>query len=1118
MDNIYIITINPSPKIKTILDFILDEDSPAFQYSSNPSSFLEIKDDQGITNRQNVEKTYRSRFEKNLIGTTVDKLIVKQGTKIALESNKINESGLLTEGLEVVSYDTNAFKARALAELETLESYKTAVNFTPTLTNKQQGIAVDEYPDFTVWIWCRSLANASNNFEGTIINVTPFVKAVKTNVGMNGGNFQLTLAPLVCEKNAAGHWSIKKSTLKFYRNTANNLSLQQQGYVADDQFYQEFRGDIIRNNFLFHTLLNSNDLVFIRFETLQLESQQRSQEAVNNSLFISKSQLVNRVYDMIGLIDNNSNPISFVDEGVDASVSIVGRDLSKLFIEDGSYFFSLELSQGMLGGPGSANSKSGYLTQRLTSNNALSYLNLYFNTTVDKVFKFVINQLSNIKVVPNDLFLAYGQKRNTRYNQEDNGVLETNSQIQKFQQLAINAISELRILNGLNDTFSSNETKINLEIFNYKKAFLKALRTNKVRQVVDNKTIGWDSFLYIDENNNQNVEANTFPIYFNDHLYNVYQTESVDTIDQARVIIESIDSIIDIEESKYTSSRTTTQEIAPGIWQIIKLAIDKTVLNRRIVDSSLSSASGSLMNYFRKVCQYPFVEYFGDTYGDTYNLIVRKPLIDRAAIISALQAQVETEDLIETIVEDDQQIIKITNTRVNPAVINVNAESVLGEELGFDDNEAYTWYHLQPQAVFQGNANQFSLSYLPAIFLNEYAEIWGSKPLQISHNYLPFIDKDADQKTISIIEQQAIEDMRFLIESHAYLPFVRKGSIKIVRDRRHKVGNLFRYTPTGEIFHIDHVENSWSIGDTGPIATTTLQVSRGMIEQLIYGVPLVDPSTNQVMNYISYFNIVDTEPNLQYNTLTQYVTEKIYKGQETLSKTLTTTLNDISSNVNSTVIQSSGNQNTHLLNKYQPTVRGRFIQLINTINQHGYKVIITSTKRTSEEQKALWLKSQNNTVLKAARPGHSLHERGLSIDLNLVSSSGTIITSRSTTVTINRNVWLSTGVPQLAKVLGFKWGGDSFTFNYDPVHFEIEALSEKPETFTQSIYEEFQKAVPTQQLDITKVFSNVKVNKQIFDFFLRKDQFSPEFQKSNNNLMVKTDKGVDAVLQEVIIK
>lgn len=241
-----------------------------------------------------------------------------------------------------------------------------------------------------------------------------------------------------------------------------------------------------------------------------------------------------------------------------------------------------------------------------------------------------------------------------------------------------------------------------------------------------------------------------------------------------------------------------------GIWKSIVLSIDPEVSDRRIVDTSIATTSGSLLNFVNKVCQEPFVEFFSDTYGDKFYFIVRKPPTDYESYLSLVEMSVKIEP-----------------------------EDVFNVDLTFDDSEAYSWYRLTPQGAFLGNGSQFALAYIPAIFFPEYAEIWGSKPLDIVTNYInfsPILEKEKSQnKRVDYLENQAFEDLRYVIESNAYKPFTRKGQIVLNGDRRLKKGQAIRLSQTGEVFHVVSVTQTSSISEAGIERQTLVEVERGMI-------------------------------------------------------------------------------------------------------------------------------------------------------------------------------------------------------------------------------------------------------------------------------------------------
>lgn len=251
---------------------------------------------------------------------------------------------------------------------------------------------------------------------------------------------------------------------------------------------------------------------------------------------------------------------------------------------------------------------------------------------------------------------------------------------------------------------------------------------------------------------------------------------------------------------------------AKGIWKIINLVIDENIREKRIVDSSLAVGGGSLLNYVNKVCQRPFVEFYGDTYLNKYFFVARKPPFDQAGFESNI-------------------------------VIDIDEHHVYSETLQMDDSEIYSWYRIIPQGNFLGESENISLFSLPIKFFKEYADLWGSKPYEIVSNYINY-DGIKDKKiSTEYLTQQSIQDLSYLIESNALLPFTRKGMITIKGDRRIKRGMNIRYTPTGELFYVQSVSNSASFEENSNDRITTLSVTRGIVEK----------------HKNLYFNIINTD-------------------------------------------------------------------------------------------------------------------------------------------------------------------------------------------------------------------------------------------------------------------
>lgn len=865
MNDVYEIT-HSSFELKTVGDFIFAPGSPASRYINKEEEFLSIRNKEGKTNREAIISRFKSKRKLEEINKLSPKDIpIKVGTKLAIPVSKIDRIGLLTDGIQVVDNNVPAFKARALAELESKENYN-PVRKLQSVGSVISGETIEIYPEITVWIWCRALSNTELSDEvdfnkGEIFNITPFVNKLTTSNAKGGGNFSLSLSPLMCEfDQEKDKWTVKKASYTEYRKDSKNTTQQGDGYYAHSSIVYEKDNILRRSQFLFHNIISPNDLVFIRFETLDLEKEQRI--ADNEDFVIHKSQIPGRIYDMIGLVDSNSQSVDGVHG--DVNINIEGRDLSKLFIDDGTYFYALEMAQGQLNFAGGSAQENEYM-QRVFMDSSLQYFNLYFNNSIENTFKFVIQQLSSIKIVPDDLFEYYGDRRNTRWSNlitKKERSAEINKQLQDLKHKGEEVIRNIREEKQITLSSSLMEERKIEEVWRNCLHFFKSERDRE-----DEGKGEEQEYLYTSKRGIEKLIKGDLPLFAHDEL----KAKKIGELDQS--LTTALSSYIQIDKTHPDFDEKTSIGPAKGIWQIIKLVIDQSVTERRVVDSSASSANGSLINFLRKVCQEPFVEFYTDTYGDMFHLIVRKPPINREGLISMLDGDVKVESQ-----EGEVETYRST-------IIDIEAKDVLQEQLSYNEQDVYSWYHLNPQSNFLGQGNTYSLAYLPAIFFKEYAEIWGSRPLNMTHNYMPKLPLNSNDSVLDVSEEQAFKDLAFLVESYVYMPFTRKGTITLNGDRRLKIGNICRYKPTGEIFFIDGVQQSFSVQENTIDRTTTIEVSRGMVEDLITGVSTIVKKTGDIGKDISYFKILeDTEPQIIKKTVIDKIKERVRVGTKKVKK------------------------------------------------------------------------------------------------------------------------------------------------------------------------------------------------------------------------------------------
>jgi hypothetical protein len=291
------------------------------------------------------------------------------------------------------------------------------------------------------------------------------------------------------------------------------------------------------------------------------------------------------------------------------------------------------------------------------------------------------------------------------------------------------------------------------------------------------------------------------------------------------------DAYEDRRTTVYDLKGDTTGEVSEsqvnGVWQIVKLAIDDNIDNttgssRIIAGDGLINPNGTLYEFFNNICQQPFVEFWGDTYTDTFDLIIRQPPFTKTAIQEvwrkSLYIAVEEEDLVGS--------------------------------YNFDfDSTYYTHYQIEPQGEWMGNDTGTFQAIIPIIYLPQYADTFGNKRLYVKDSYLSRVSVFGEGKVdkFNTFIEAILNDYQFLIETTTYLPFTRKGTFTINGDRRIKKGSFIYFKATDEMFHVDGVTNNFSASTRIIDRTTTVTVSRGMKTKSILDGEAI----------YNYFNIVD---------------------------------------------------------------------------------------------------------------------------------------------------------------------------------------------------------------------------------------------------------------------
>lgn len=96
----------------------------------------------------------------------------------------------------------------------------------------------------------------------------------------------------------------------------------------------------------------------------------------------------------------------------------------------------------------------------------------------------------------------------------------------------------------------------------------------------------------------------------------------------------------------------------------------------------------------------------------------------------------------------------------------------------------------------------------------------------------------------------------------------------------------------------------------------------------------------------------------------------------------------------------------------------------------GYTLIINATYRTY--QRSIELKAQNP---KNATPGKSPHNYAYGLDMNVKDPQGVTYLKK------DRDKWVASGIPSIARSLNMRWGGD-FNSYIDCVHFDVTKVTD----------------------------------------------------------------------------
>lgn len=257
----------------------------------------------------------------------------------------------------------------------------------------------------------------SSFIKGAWMDLSKFVISMNSSCGQNGGSFVIRF-PIIgfAPKLTAYHYD-------FFGRSLANLPLAS-FFEWGREYYSKKPLKTAQLNNLFSALISYNDLIFLSF--VRGEGSEKSK---NIDEYVAENN-----WDLIGIVDDVR--VNLNGSSGSGYVEVTGRDLMKLLIEDGSYFFNPsvaysadsvfanEVQNNPNGGSlykkggdvmdvtslGVSDDEHG-LKQRLR--NISQEIDIFAYKPmreISYILKGVVSQLSNIEVVPGECFDSWSNR------------------------------------------------------------------------------------------------------------------------------------------------------------------------------------------------------------------------------------------------------------------------------------------------------------------------------------------------------------------------------------------------------------------------------------------------------------------------------------------------------------------------------------------------------------------------------------------------------------------------------------------------------------------------------------------------------------------------------------
>lgn len=431
-NNDYIWLYHRNKQVKTINDFMEKE----FIYGVTPEELFELNRDvifQQMTDAdKKIEEAALGKYPESGADLKIDSWLPCP-CKLKINPSKVTaEIAINQTNAQVDTSDFYAFADEKIQDILQDEGYKI------DNTTKRS-------VDCQVFGWFKSLyavglssvkkqrTSMGKSYWSEYADLSRHVISLATTVTVNGGSFVIRLPIISARSSGVTGFSTTEKINdgerdwvgQFGRGKKNN-ALYNFGALRGEYFAKSSFEDVAAN--YFNWLISSNDLLFISFEKLEMELKRNEYASGDEDQFDIETDIASGIYDMIGLVDD----VTVVSDSTNSTayVEISGRDLMKLLIEDGSFFFnpSTTSDPSAVFMNEQSYAKQGDIKEadvlHNTYNNPINRLRRVtgeidifanrINMDIGYILKGVMSQLANVEVVPSYVFDSWGDER-TKY-------------------------------------------------------------------------------------------------------------------------------------------------------------------------------------------------------------------------------------------------------------------------------------------------------------------------------------------------------------------------------------------------------------------------------------------------------------------------------------------------------------------------------------------------------------------------------------------------------------------------------------------------------------------------------------------------------------------------------